>query len=158
MRSCSAAAGSTTRSTTASSLTRSPRPAKLQGRDLRRRNVARRHSTISIEVQLEDRRLPDLLVIHLALGLGSALQQDPGGLQWVCMADQKRHLAWVLAGDSVGDIQHPPAQGLDRFVTGLASAAELVREETRPSNRNLPAGHPLQIAAELGFAQGGLRD
>src|ERR1700730_16212469 len=130
MPSCSAAAGSTPRSTTASSRTRSPRPAKLQGRDLRRRNLARRHNTISIEVQLEDRRLADLLVIHLALGLGSAVEQDPGGLQRVGMADRDRPPARGLAGASVGNIQPPPAQRLDRFVTGLASAAELVREET----------------------------
>src|ERR1700736_4725418 len=109
MPSCSAAAGSITRCTTASSRTRSPRPARTLGfslsplggegvgpldqNDFRRRNVARRHNAISIEVQLEDCRLPDLLVIHLALGLGSAVEQDPGGLPWVCLADQKRALA-----------------------------------------------------------------
>src|ERR1700736_1934816 len=62
----------------------------------------------------------------------------------------------MLAGDAVGDIQHPSAQGLDGFVTGLAAAAELVHEEAWPSNRNLPARHPLQVATELGFAEGGL--
>src|SRR5438128_1767076 len=55
---------------------------------LRGRDVARRHHPISLEVQLEDRRLPDLPVIHLALGLGTAVQQDPGRLQGVGMADQ----------------------------------------------------------------------
>ncbi len=33
-----------------------------------------------------------------------------------------------------------------------------MHEETRPSHRNLPAAHALQIAAKLGFAEGGLRD
>src|SRR2546430_16594032 len=119
----------------------------------RRRDIARRYHPIPLEVQLEDRRLADLLVIHLALVLGAAIQQDPGRLQRVGMADKERYLVGVLAGDTVDDIEHAPAERLDRFVAGEASAAELVHEEAWPPHRHLPAAHALQITTELGFAQ-----
>src|SRR5207245_6377380 len=106
-----------------------------------------------IEVQLEDRRLADFLAIHLALVLGAAIQQDPGRLQRVGMADKERYLVRVLAGDTVDDIEHAPAERLDRFVAGEASAPELVHEEARPPHWDLPAAHPLQITAELGLAE-----
>src|SRR5207244_12652731 len=63
----------------------------------------------------------------------------------------------VLAGGTVDDVEHAPAERLDRFVAGEASAPELVHEEAGPPHRHLPAAHPLQITAELGFAQLGLR-
>src|SRR5207237_3220537 len=174
MWSSSAGAGSTTPSTTASSRTSSPRPAKgdffppplagegrvgaLQDLDPRRRDVAGRHDPISLEVHFEDRCLADLLVIHLALVLRTAIQQDPGGLQWIGMADQQRYLVRVLAGDTMDHIEHPPAERLDRFVAGQASSSQLVHEESGPPHRHLPAAHALQVTAELGFAQFGLRN
>src|SRR5207249_11875821 len=94
----------------------------------RRRDIARRYHPISLEVQLEDRRLADLLVIHLALVLGAAIQQNPGRLQRVGMADKERYVVRVLAGDTVDDVEHAPAERLDRFVAGEASAPELVHE------------------------------
>src|SRR2546427_10890977 len=69
------------------------------------------------------------------------------------MADQERNLVRVLAGNAVDDVQHPPAQRLNGFVAGEASAAELVHEEAGPPHRDLPPRHPLQIAAEVSFAQ-----
>src|SRR5207249_9976682 len=67
-----------------------------------------------------------------------------------------RYLVRVLAGDTVDDIQHSPAERLDGLIVGEASTADLVHEEARPPHRDLPGSHPLQIAAELCFAQLGL--
>src|SRR5207248_11029824 len=68
----------------------------------------------------------------------------------------QRALVRMLAGDTVDDIQHTPAERVDGLIVGEASTADLVHEEARPPHRDLPGSHPLQIAAELGFAQLGL--
>src|SRR5437899_12520933 len=51
------------------------RRASLQQGQRRRRQVTHRHYPDVVQVELEDRRPPDLLVIHLALGLGAAVEQ-----------------------------------------------------------------------------------
>src|SRR5437899_11332961 len=121
--------------------------------DLGWRNVLPSHGLLTLEVEDEHARLVDGLPIHLALVVRAAVEHDPGGLKWICVADDGHGVAWVLAHDPAHHAEDAVAHLLDRFVAGHQAAPGLVHEPQRPPHRDLPVGQALQVPAELGLAQ-----
>ena len=90
--------------------------------------------------------------------MGPAIEQDPGRLQRVGVADQRRHLLRVLASVFAGDLEDAASHGGDRLVPGQQAAAGLVHQPEGPPEGHLPGRHALQIAAELRLPEPGLLD
>src|SRR5262249_58878007 len=111
------------------------------------------HAAAASQTDLEDAGTPDLFAIQLALGLWPAVDQHPGRLQGVCVADQGGRLSRVPCRHSLHHVDDATAQPLDRLVTREQTAARLVHYPERPANRDLPVGDALQVAAELGLTK-----
>src|SRR2546421_11381878 len=74
------------------------------------------------------------------------------------MTDAQGNLAGVFAGDAKDNAPDAVTQLLDRLVALEHAAAELVENPFRASNRNLPVGDPLEVAADRRLDECRLRD
>src|SRR5438132_13102167 len=117
-----------------------------------------RNNSLAVEVQLQHAGAAYRLARHLALGLGSALDQDPRRLQWVGVADAERNFARMLACEPLRHIEHATAQLLDGLVAGKRPAPDLVHKPAGANDRNLPVGCALEIPPELRLDQRRLGD
>src|SRR5437773_5719660 len=114
--------------------------------DVWRRDVLPGFRRFAVHVELQHPRLLKLLAVHLAFVLGPPVEQDPCRVQRIGMADQRHRLARMLAREASHEAKDAAAHHLDRFITWQETALCLVDKPHRTAKRDLPEGHPLQIA------------
>lgn len=132
--------------------------ADSDGRDLRGRQVLNRLHVVAIEIQLQNAGALDWFAIDLAFRLGTPLEEDPGGLDGIGVADAKRRFAGMIAGESQHDVTDAAAELLDRFIARHRPTPDFVQEPFRAAKGNLPVRNALQVAADVRLTQRRLWD
>ncbi len=108
---------------------------------------------VAIEIHLENAGALHWFAVDFALGLGTAFEEDPGGLDGVGVTHAQRCLTGMISGEPQHDVADAAAELFDRFIARHRTAPDLVQEPPWSANGNLPVGNALQVAADVGLAQ-----
>src|SRR6202158_2056966 len=132
--------------------------AKESGRGGRRigpggaRGVSPGNRRLALQVEPQHAGLVDGLAVHLALVVRAAVEQDPRGVEGICVAHDRHCFAGVLARQPPSHVQYASAHPVDRLVTWHQPSLCLVHKPEGPEQRHLPVRQALEIAAELRFS------
>lgn len=109
-------------------------------------------NVVAVQIQLENAGALDWFAIDLALCLGTAIEEHPGGLDRIGMAHAEGRLTGMIAGEPQHDASDATTELFDGFIAGQRAAPDFMQEPLWPAEGNLPVGNTLQVAADVGFA------
>jgi len=85
------------------------------------------------------------------------VEKEPCRLQRICVAHHSHHLAGMRERQVLHHGEDAAAKGVDSLIAGEQPSLCLVHQPKGSAHGDLPERHALEVAAELGFSQLGVR-